>query len=86
MTEEEIESAIADEAEEKAVIESATEKLNLFLGFCTRKFNLDDTYTVQAFSDKGKKLSIVMENHDVVVAVTVKDAERQGLVTSRDID
>lgn len=75
--------ALANEAEERAVIEGATERLNLLLGFCQRKFNLDDTYNVQAFSDKGKKLSIVLENQDVVFALTLKDSERHGFVVDR---
>lgn len=79
MNEPEVQSA--KKADEKALMNGATaERLNLLLGVVSEKFNLDDTYSVCQFKDKGKVMDITLENHDFVVAVTVKDSERYGLV------
>ena len=78
MNEPEVRSA--KKADEVEVNEATVKRLNLLLGIVSKKFNLDDTYTVKQFNDKGKVINITLENDEVKVAVTVKDSERHGLV------
>lgn len=78
MNEPEVEAA--KKADEKALSSGASsERLNLLLGLVSQKFGLDDTYAVCQFNDKGKVMTITLENADFNVAVTVKDSERYGL-------
>lgn len=81
MNEPEVQSAKAED--EAAVNEATTKRLNLLLGIVTKKFNLDDTYTVRQFNDKGKVMNITLENDEFSVAVVVKDSERHGLVVEQ---
>lgn len=76
MTKEEMKSA----QENDTVSSVTTARLNLLLGLVSRKFNLDDTYRVCQFNDKGKVMNITLENEDFSVSVSVKDSERHGLV------
>ena len=73
----------AKDADEKAVNEATTKRLNLLLGIVSQKFNLGDDYHVCQFNDKGKVMNITLENEDFAVAVTVKDSERHGLVVEQ---
>lgn len=77
MNEPEVQSA--KKADEAAVNEATAERLNLLLGLVSTKFGLDETYTVRQFNDKGKVISLTVENEEFSVAVTVKDSERYGL-------
>ena len=81
MNEPEVQSA--KKADEQAINEATVKRLNLLLGMVSTKFNLDDTYTVRQFNDKGKVMNITLENEDFAVAVTVKDSERHGLVVEQ---
>ena len=81
MNEPEVQSA--KDADEKAVNEATTKRLNLLLGIVSQKFNLGDDYHVCQFNDKGKVMNITLENEDFAVAVTVKDSERHGLVVEQ---
>lgn len=70
----------AKKSDEKALSSGASsERLNLLLGLVSQKFGFDDTYAVCQYNDKGKVMSITLENSDFNVAVTVKDSERHGL-------
>lgn len=77
------EVAAAKKADDSAVNRETTKRLDLLLGIITQKFNLDDTYTVRGFNDKGKVMNVTLENEDFSVAVTVKDSERHGLFVEK---
>ena len=70
----------AKKADEKALSSGASsERLNRLLAVVSQKFGFDDTYAVCQFNDKGKVMSITLENSEFCVAVTVKDSEGYGL-------
>lgn len=56
-----------------------TKRLRLATNVVSEKFNLDPTYKVCKFDDKGKVVKLTLENKDFVVDVTIKDSERQGM-------
>ena len=67
-------------AEEQKELEGAdTQRLRLATNLVSEKFNLDPTYKVCKFDDKGKVVKLTLENKDFVVDVTIKDSERQGM-------
>ena len=68
------------EAEEKQVEESAdTQRLQLSTNIVSGKFNLDPSYSVKKFDDKGKIINLTLENKDFILNVTIKDSERHGM-------
>lgn len=67
-------------AEETAEQEGAnTERLRLATNVVSGQFNLDPTYKVSKFDDKGKVVNLTLENHDFIISVTIKDSERHGM-------
>lgn len=64
---------------EEAVSGATAERLDLLLNLISPRFGFDDTFTVRKFDDKGKVISVTLENPDFVVAVTVKDGDQYGL-------
>lgn len=58
---------------------ATAERLDFLLNLVSSKFGFDDTYAVRKFDDKGKVISITLENEDFIVAVTVKNGEQHGL-------
>lgn len=77
------EVASAKKSDEEAVNLATAERLNLLLGLVSKKFNLDDTFSVCKFGDKGKVMDIALENEDFVVSIQVKDSERHGLIVEQ---
>lgn len=76
MTSEEVSSA----KKEDKVDSATTERLNLAVALVSRTFHLDDTFKVSQFNDKGKSITLTLDNGDFSLAVSIKDAQRQGLV------
>lgn len=78
MTEEEKE--VIQKAEEKKTKESAdTRRLQLATNVVSSQFNLDPSYHVNKFEDKGKVVNLSLENGDFIISVTIKDSERHGM-------
>lgn len=88
-SEEKEQSSNITEAEKKAVeeqqnksedkVSANTEKLRRTTALLANKFNLDDTYAVKNFEDKGKVVKETFENGDFIITVCVKDSDRHGL-------
>ena len=67
-------------AEEEKTNESAdTQRLQLATNVVSSKFNLDPSYSVKKFDDKGKVVNLTLENKDFILNVTIKDSERHGM-------
>ena len=68
--------------QEKKVEETGanTERLQLATNLVSSKFNLDDSYRVAKFDDKGKVVNLTLENGEFIVAVTIKDSDRHGMI------
>lgn len=78
ITEEEKEAII--EAEEQKAQESAdTQRLQLATNLVSGKFNLDPSYSVKKFEDKGKVVNLTLENNEFIINVTIKDSDRHGM-------
>lgn len=56
-----------------------TQRLRLATNVVSNKFNLDPSFRVCKFNDKGKVVGLTLENSEFVVDVTIKDSERQGM-------
>ena len=89
MQEEVVEETPAMTAEEKEAIQTAEEqvaqesadtmRLQLATNIVSGKFNLDPSYSVKKFDDKGKVVNLTLENKDFILNVTIKDSERHGM-------
>ena len=67
-------------SEEQVAQESAdTMRLQLATNIVSGKFNLDPSYSVKKFDDKGKVVNLTLENKDFILNVTIKDSERHGM-------
>ena len=78
MTEEEKEAT--QKSEEKKKEQSAdTRRLQLATNVVSSQFNLDPSYSVSKFDDKGKVVNLTLENSDFIINVTIKDSERHGM-------
>lgn len=78
MTQEEKEAI--QKAEEQKTQESAdTQRLQLATNIVSGKFNLDPSYSVKKFEDKGKVVNLTLENNEFIINVTIKDSERHGM-------
>lgn len=81
VTQEEKEAVEKQEAKQEE--EGAdTQRLRLATNLVSSKFNLDPTYRVCKFDDKGKVVNLTLENGDFIVNVTIKDSDRQGMYIS----
>lgn len=78
ITSEEVEAIITEE-ERKESEGADIQRMRLATNVVSQKFNLDSTYKVCKFDDKGKVVKLTLENKDFVVDVTIKDSERQGM-------
>ena len=81
MTEEEVKLVEASNNEEGS---ANTEKLSRTTNLLSNKFNLNDSYRVNSFNDKGKVVTETFENKDFIITVTVKDSARHGLAIEYD--
>ena len=78
MTEEERE--VIQKAEEEETEESAdTRRLQLATNVVSKQFNLDPSYSVSKFEDKGKVVNLTLANSDFIINVTIKDSDRHGM-------
>ena len=78
MTAEEKEAII--EAEKVENKESAdTRRLQLATNVVSKQFNLDPSYSVSKFDDKGKVVKLTLENREFILDVTIKDSDRHGM-------
>lgn len=79
LTSEEIE--VIQKSEELDKSEGAnTKRLELATGVVSKHFNLGNDYKVNKFNDKGKVVNLTLENDDFIIAVTIKDSDRHGMV------
>lgn len=78
MTEEEKE-AIQKSEEKKKEQSADTRRLQLATNVVSNQFNLDPSYSVSKFDDKGKVVNLTLENSDFIINVTIKDSERHGM-------
>ena len=78
MTEEEKE-AIQKSEEKKREQSADTRRLQLATNVVSSQFNLDPSYSVSKFDDKGKVVNLTLENSDFIINVTIKDSERHGM-------
>lgn len=87
--EEEVQDAEVMTTEEKEAIqkqesettkESAdTRRLQLATNVVSKHFNLDPSYGVKKFDDKGKVVNLTLENDNFIVNVTIKDSDRHNM-------
>ena len=78
ITEEEKE-AIQKSEEKKKEQSADTRRLQLATNVVSSQFNLDPSYSVSKFDDKGKVVNLTLENSDFIINVTIKDSERHGM-------
>ena len=78
MTQEEKEVIQKDE-EAKTEKSADTRRLQLATNVVSGQFNLDPSYSVSKFDDKGKVVNLTLENSDFIINVTIKDSERHGM-------
>lgn len=71
--------AVIKQQEEKEKSGANTQKLKRTTAFISGNFNLDDTYRVNNFDDKGKVVKETFENENFIIQVTVKDSYKHGL-------
>ena len=74
------EKEVIQNEEERVTKESAdTRRLQLATNVVSNHFNLDPSYHVNKFDDKGKVVNLSLENKDFIISVTIKDSERHGM-------
>ena len=78
LTEEEVEAI--QSAEQNDTEESAdTRRLQLATNVVSKQFNLDPSYSLSKFDDKGKVVKLTLENKEFIIDVTIKDSDRHGM-------
>lgn len=78
ITEDEVE-AIQKAEEEEAKESADIMRLQLATNLVSGKFNLDPSYSVKKFDDKGKVVNLTLENIDFIINVTIKDSDKHGM-------
>lgn len=78
ITEEEKE-AIQKMVEEETEASADTRRLQLATNVVSKQFNLDPSYRVSKFDDKGKVVTLSLENSNFIINVTIKDSERHNM-------
>ena len=74
------EKEVIKETEERQAEESADiQRLQLATNLVSNKFNLDPSYSVKKFEDKGKVVNLTLENNEFIINVTIKDSDRHGM-------
>ena len=74
------EKEVIQKAEDDKAKESAdTQRLQLATNLVSGKFNLDPSYSVKKFDDKGKVVNLTLENNEFILNVTIKDSDRHGM-------
>ena len=78
LTEEEVEAI--QSSEQNDTEESAdTRRLQLATNVVSKQFNLDPSYSLSKFDDKGKVVKLTLENKEFIIDVTIKDSDRHGM-------
>ena len=78
LTEDEVE--VIQCAEQDDTEESAdTRRLQLATNVVSKQFNLDPSYSLSKFDDKGKVVKLTLENKEFIIDVTIKDSDRHGM-------
>lgn len=76
----EAEKEVIQRVEEEKELDSAdTQRLQLATNIVSGKFNLDPSYHVKKFEDKGKVVNLTLENNEFILNVTIKDSDRHGM-------
>ena len=75
LTEEEI-KAIKNEDEKVC---ADTRRLQLANEVVSKQFNLDLSYSISKFDDKGKVVNLTLENSNFILSVTIKDSDKHGM-------
>ena len=70
-----IQSAEQNDTEESA----DTRRLQLATNVVSKQFNLDPSYSLSKFDDKGKVVKLTLENKEFIIDVTIKDSDRHGM-------
>lgn len=71
---------VIQKEEQRATDESAnTKRLQLATNVASGKFNIDSSYSVKKFDDKGKVVKLTFENKEFILDVTIKDSDRYGI-------
>lgn len=97
--EEEVKEVVAVEEvmtqEEKEAIQQAeviemkeganTKRLQLATKVVSNHFDLNPTYSVSKFDDKGKVVSLTLENRDFIISVTIKDSDKHGMNVEKEV-
>ena len=78
LTHDEVE-AIQKAREEEETESADTTRLQLATDLVSKKFNLDPSYSVKKFDDKGKVVNLALENKDFILNVTIKDSDKHGM-------
>ena len=87
-TPQDLETPVITEAEKKAIkdmVEKETEasadtrRLKLATNVVSKQFNLDPSYRVSKFDDKGKVVALTLENSNFIINVTIKDSDRHNM-------
>ena len=74
------EKEVIQKEEQGATDESAnTKRLQLATNVASGKFNIDSSYSVKKFDDKGKVVKLTFENKEFILDVTIKDSDRYGI-------
>lgn len=74
------EKEVIQKEEQRATDESAnTKRLQLATNVASGKFNIDSSYSVKKFDDKGKVVKLTFENKEFILDVTIKDSDRYGI-------
>lgn len=61
-----------------------TDRLRIATSLVSRLFNLDNSYSVSKFDDKGKVMNLTMENREFAINIQIKDSGRHGLTVYED--
>lgn len=72
--------ALVNEEKRKEEEGADTQRLRLATNVVSSKFNLDSSYRVTKFDDKGKVVNLTLENENFTISVTIKDSERHGMI------
>ena len=78
LTEEEIDALHKAEEDNKENL-ADTKRLQLANDVVSKQFNLDLSYHMSKFDDKGKVVKLTLENNEFILDVTIKDSDRHGM-------
>ena len=71
--------AIQNMVEKETEASADTRRLQLATNVVSKQFNLDPSYRVSKFDDKGKVVALTLENSNFIINVTIKDSDRHNM-------